>query len=151
MKQVLMAIVCMVVGLFLIVYMLIPTTTDVLTEPYSEPFSVNTGAGVTNTTETITYEHWYRDLTSLTATSDNGNDTPVVLTCDEDGYDVTVIGLEASASRVLTINYVRTANQEFTGVSGFYRIIPFLLVVALFGIGIYSLFSAVKTSSSRRG
>ena len=144
MKQVLMAIVCMVVGLFLVVYMLIPTTEDVLTESYSEPFSVDTAAGVTNTTETLTYEHWYEDLTSLTASSDNENDTPVVLSYDEDTYDTLVTGLQPSASRILTISYVRTANQEFTGVSGFYRIIPFLVVVGLFVAGIWALFTAIK-------
>lgn len=144
-----MAVVCMVVGLFLIVYMLIPTTSDALTEDYSEPFSVSTGAGVTNTTETLSFEHWYQDLTDLTASSDNGNDTPVVLSYEEDDYDVLVTGLEPSASRILTISYVRTEHQEFVGVSGFYRVMPFLLVVGLFVMGLWSMFSSVK--SSRRG
>lgn len=144
MKQVLMAIVCMVVGLFLVVYMLIPTTEDALTEAYSEPFSVTTGTGVTNTTETLSFEHWYRDLTSLTATSDNEADTPVVLSYDEETYDTTVVGLAQSDSRILTIDYVRTANQEFIGVSGFYRLIPFLVVVGLFVAGLWALFSAVR-------
>ena len=144
-----MAIICMVVGLFLVVYMLIPTTEDALTEPYSEPFSVDTAAGVTNTTETLSYEHWYQDLTSLTASSDNGNDTPVVLSFDEEDYDVLVTGLEPSASRILTISYVRTANQEFTGVSGFYRLIPFLVVVGLFVAGLWAMFTAIQ--GSRRG
>lgn len=144
MQKVFLAIVAMVVGLFLVVYMLIPTTEDALTEAYSEPFSVVTGAGVTNTTETLSYEHWYRDLTSLTATSDNGADTPVVLSYDEDTYDTMVVGLAQSDSRILTISYVRTANQEFTGVSGFYRLIPFLVVVGLFVAGLWALFSAVR-------
>lgn len=149
MKNVLLAIVAMVVGLFLVVYMLVPTTEDALTEDYSEPFSVSTGAGVTSTNQTLSYEHWFQDLTDLTATSDNEDDTPVVLSYDDDTFAVEVTGLNPSDTRVLTINYVRTANQEFTGVSGFYRLMPFLIVVGLFVGGLWAMFTAIK--GSRRG
>jgi hypothetical protein len=144
MQKVILAIVALVVGLLLIVWVFVPTTEDAMTEAYSEPFDVTTGPGVTNATETLSYEHFPGDLTDLTADSDNDDDNPVVMRYDEDTYDVLVAGLQASDSRILTINYVRPKGQEFVGVTGFYRMMPFLLVVGLFAAGLWGIFSAVK-------
>lgn len=144
MSKVLLAIVAMVVGLMMIVWVFIPTSEDVLTEEYSEPFSVTTGAGVTEITEELSYDHFYGDLTSLTVISDDEDDEPVVMSYDVDEAEVLVAGLEASETRILTIAYVREKHQEFTGVSGFYRIMPFLLVVGLFIAGLWAIFSAVR-------
>lgn len=144
MQRIFLVIVAFVVGILLITGVLVDQVTDAATDTYAENFNVSTGAGVTNTTETLSGPSYYDDTTGLSATSDNENDTPVVMSYDEDTYDVVVDGLEASASRILTINYMREAHQEFTGFSAFLRMSPFILLVGLFVGGIWALFSLVR-------
>ncbi len=145
MTKVVLSIVGLVVGLMLVANVLPDVVTDVAADDYSEPFSVSTGAGVTATNETLSYAHYYEDLTELSASSDNESDTPVVMSYDEDDYIVTVSGLAESDTRTLTISYVREANQQFTGFSSFVRLLPFIAVIGLLIACIWGIFSAVKS------
>jgi hypothetical protein len=145
MQKVILSIVGLVIGLILVANVLPDVINDVATEDYAEPFTVATGANVTSANETLSYAHYYEDLTDLLADSNNDDDTPVVLAYDKDDYIVTVGGLAASDSRILTIDYVREAHQEFTGFSAFIRLMPFILVIGLFVAVIWGLFSAWKS------
>lgn len=145
MGKVVLSIVGLIIGLMMIAGPLPDVIDDVAADDYSEPFTVATGVGVTSTNETLSYAHYYEDLTSLSAESDNESDTPVVLAYDEDDYIVTVGGLAASDSRILTIDYVRESRQQFTGFSGFIRLLPFILVIGLLVACIWGLFSAWKS------
>jgi hypothetical protein len=117
----------------------------VASDDYSEPFITTTGAGETNAVETLSYAHYFEDLTELTASSNDTGDTPVVLSYDEDTYAVNVSGLQASTTRTLTVSYVRESNQQFTGFSGFVRLVPFLLIIGGIVACIWGLFSAWKS------
>jgi hypothetical protein len=145
MQKVILSIVGLVIGLMIIAGPLPEVIDDVTADDYSEPFTVVTGGGVTSANETLSYAHYYEDLTDLSADSDNEADTPVVLAYDVDDYIVTVGGLAASDSRILTIDYVREARQQFTGFSAFIRLLPFILVAGLFMACIWGLFSAWKS------
>jgi len=145
MTKVILSILGLVVGLMIIAGPLPDVIDDVAADDYSEPFTTVTGAGVTSANETLSYAHYYEDLTSLTADSDNESDTPVVMAYDEDDYIVTVSGLAASDTRTLTIDYVREARQQFTGFSAFIRLLPFLLVAGLMVACLWGLFSAWKS------
>jgi len=145
MKTVVLSIVGIVLGLLLIANVLPEVVDDVAADDYAENFNVSTGAGVTTTTQTLTYDHYYADLTDLSASSDNGDDTPVVMGYDEDTKEVSIDGLKASDSRILTISYVREANQQFTGFSAFVRLTPFLCVIGLIVAGLWGLFSHFKS------
>jgi len=145
MTKVVISIVGLVVGLILVANVLPDVVADVATEDYAEPFSCVTGANVTSTNETLSYASYYEDLTGLEVTSDNEADTPIVMVYDADDYIVTVNGLAASDSRILTIDYVREANQEFTGFSAFIRLLPFICVIGLFVACIWGLFSTWKS------
>jgi hypothetical protein len=145
MTKVILSIVGLVIGLMLVANVLPDVIDDVATEDYSQPFTVATGANVTSANETLSYAHYYEDLTDLTADSDNGADTPVVLAYDEDDYIVTVGGLAASDSRILTIAYVRESRQQFTGFSAFIRLLPFITVIGLVVTALWGLFSAYKS------
>ena len=145
MSKIILAIVGLVVGLMLVATLLPDVVDEAASDPYSENYNVSTGVGVTNTTEELSYEHYYGDLTSLSATSDNGNDTPVVMSYDENTYDVVVDGLEASASRVLTVSYVREANQQYAGFSAFLRMIPFICIIGLVVAALWALFSSIRS------
>jgi len=144
MQKVILAIVAVVVGLLLITTILPDTILEVTTEDYAEPFNVTTGGGVTNTTEELSYSSYYDDLTGISASSDNEDDDPIVMEYDPNTNDVVVAGLEASDNRILTITYVRESRQEFTGFSGFVRLLPFLMIVGLFVAGIMGLYSGIR-------
>lgn len=139
-----MTIVCLVLGIILAANMLPDVVTDTITDPYSENYEVDTGAGETSTTETLEYQHYFEDLTELTAESTNSNDDPLVISYDEDTYDVLVGGLAASESRVLTINYLREGYQQYTGFSTFIRLLPFLVILGLVVAAIWGLFQYRK-------
>ena len=124
--------------------MLPDVVTDTITEDYAENFEVDTGAGETSSTETLTYQHYHEDLTDLTVESTNDNDTPLVTNYNEDTYGVTVAGLQASASRVLTISYLREGFQQYTGFSTFVRLLPFLVILGLVIAFIWQMFKAKR-------
>ena len=145
MSKVITSIVALILLLILAGSILPGVVDDVAAEDYSENFENTTGAGVTSGNETLSYAHYYEDLTNLSASSDNGDDTPVVLAYDEDDYIVTVGGLHASDSRILTIDYVREAHQEFTGFTPFMRLFPFIFILGGVGACIWGLFSAWKS------
>lgn len=141
MQKVFLAIVVLVVGLILAGTILPDVVTDVASDSYSENYNVSTGAGVTNTTQELSYASYYDDLTGISATSDNESDTPVVMSYDSDTYDVVVDGLVESDSRILTVTYLKDAHTEYTGFAGFVRLVPFIVVIGLVVAGIWSLFS----------
>ena len=146
MRTVILAIVGLVIGILLIVNVLPDTVNEVVTDDYSENYEVTTGVGETSTTETLTYAHYYENLTELSATSTDEDDSPSILDYDEETYDVTVGGLQASESRILTVSYVIEAHQEFTGFAGFVRLLPFLAVIGLVVASLWGLFSHFSSS-----
>lgn len=145
MTKVVVSIVGLIFLLILAGQLLPDVISGVAAEDYAENFDNTTGAGVTSANETLSYAHYYEDLTDLTASSNNGSDTPVVLAYDEDDYVVTVGGLAESDSRILTIDYAREAHQEFTGFTSFLRLTPFLLILGGIGACIWGIYSTWKS------
>ena len=142
MQRVLLAIVGVVVGIMMAASLLPDVVNEAASDPYAENFSV--GSGAASTTQTLSYEHYYGDLTELTSTSDNANDTPVVMSYDDTTYEVVVSGLDSGESRILTISYVREAHQQYTGFATFLRMVPFLVVAGLVVAALWALFSHMK-------
>jgi len=142
MQRVLLAIVGLVIGIMMAASLLPDVINEAASDPYSENFSV--GSGDTSTTETLSYQHYYGDLTQLTATSDNSNDTPAVMSYDDTTYEVVVSGLDTGESRILIINYVKEAHQQYTGFSAFLRMVPFLAIIGLVVSALWALFSHMK-------
>lgn len=142
MQKVILAIVGLVIGIMLVANLLPDVVDEAASDAYSENFSV--GSGSTTTTETLSYDHYYGDLRNLGATSDNENDTPVVMAYDENTREVDVAGLDAGETRILTIDYYREANLQYTGFSAFLRLIPFLAIIGLVIAALWALFSNMK-------
>lgn len=145
MQRVILAIVGLVVGLMLVATLLPDVIDEAASDAYSENFNVSTTSNQTTTTVTLSYDHYYGDLTGLSASSSNTTiDNPTVMSYDEDTRNVVVTGLAPEASRILTINYYREANQQYVGFSAFLRMIPFICVIALVIAGLWGLFSYVR-------
>lgn len=142
MQKVILAIVGLVIGIMLVANLLPDVVDEAASEAYSENFSV--GSGSTSTTETLTYDHYYGDTRNLSVTSDNSADTPLVMSYDDDTKEVAVSGLDAGETRVLTIGYYRDANLQYTGFSGFLRMIPFLAIIGLVIAALWGLFSHMR-------
>jgi len=139
-----------IVGIVIILILggsVLPSVVDeTASDSYSEPFSVTTGGGVENTTETLSYASYYDDLTGISATSDNIADTPVVMAYDSTTYEVVIDGLHASDSRILTVAYSREAGTQFYGFGGFMRVLPFLVIVG----GVIACIIAIYTGIRKR-
>jgi len=145
MTKVILSIVGLIFLLILAGMVLPDVVDDTVADPYAENYEVTTGVGVTTATETLSYEHYFGDLTELDATSDNSNDSPVVMSYDSDTYDVGISGLEASASRILTLSYQRIDNEEFTGFNQFVRLSPILFILGGIVACIWGLYSSFKS------
>lgn len=137
-----MMIVGVIVGLIFVGSMMPSAINSVITEPYSENFETLTGVGETSAEETLSYANYFEDLTDMTVTSDNGDDSPAIIDYDETDYSTTVGGLHASDSRILTITYAREANQEFPGTPQLLRLLPFLIIIGLVGVCLWGLYSS---------
>jgi len=144
MTRVILSIVGLIFLLILAGMVLPDVVDDTVADPYSENYEVATGVGETSTTEDLSYAHYYEDLTNLAATSDNTNDSPVVMSYDTDTYTVEVSGLEASASRILSISYHKIDNEEFTGFNQFVRLSPILFILGGIVACIWGLYSSFK-------
>ena len=139
-------IVMAIVGIFILVLLganLLPLGIEnALTESYEEPFIVHTGIGETDADVVLTYTHYPEDLTNLDATSNEPTDVPVVMSYTSATKTVNVSGLVASATRTLTLDYVRERDMTDmggSGTTGFLRSIPLLVLVlgtlaCLFGL-----------------
>ena len=139
MQKVILSIVGLVVGIMLVANILPDVVNEAATDAYSENFSVGTGSATT--TETLSYEHYYGDTRHLSVTSNNPADSPAITNYDDTTYQVTVGGLDAGESRILTINYMREANLQYTGFSAFLRLLPFLAIIGLSIAFLWGLFS----------
>lgn len=146
MTRILLAIVGIVIILILAGSVLPDIVDETASDSYSEPFSVTTGEGVENTTETLSYASYYDDLTGISATSDNIADTPVVMNYTSTTYEVGIAGLHASDSRILTIAYSREAGTQFYGFSPFIRLLPTLVIIG----GIIACIIAIYTGIRKR-
>ena len=142
--KVVLSIVGLILGLILIGNLMPDAITSVVTEDYSENFASTTGEGVTSTSETLGYASYYDDTTGMSVTSDNGDDSPAILGYESENYVVTIGGLHAADTRILTVTYDREANQQFPGLSSFIRLLPFLLIIGLVITCLWGLYSSFR-------
>jgi|GEM_PF-2392748 len=99
----------------------------------------NSTTGVGETTEDVTLttpllEDSVSYVTSVT--SDSGSDTPVAGTYSSSTDVLTITGLAASGTRVLTINYTGNVIDDYTGLENVAKVTPLMLYIAvIFGGG----------------
>jgi hypothetical protein len=142
MQKVILAIIGLVVGLMMAASILPGVVDEAASTAYADTF--NTGVVGATHTVTLSSDHYYGDTRNLSATSDNVNDTVVILAYRANTKEVDVSGLEAAGTRHLTINYYKEAHQQYTGFSSFLRLTPFLAVVGLVVAALWGLFSHYK-------
>ncbi len=131
------------VMLFLVVYFIMPVITDMNSDPFSQNFEVVTGVGETSADVTLSQEHYFSTTEEMSVSSDDTNDSPAILLYVDATEVVTVGGLVASGTRILTVNYVTESYQSdmFTGWGPFMVAIPAILVLLV----IYAIWRQVSS------
>ena len=112
--------------------------------------TANSTTGVGETTDTIAladplYEDDVANVTSVN--SDNGSDTPTASSYAAATDTLTVAGLAASGTRVLTIAYNSEALDGYTGLKDMVRLAGFILFAGL----IIAALAGVYRSAQGRG
>ena len=139
--MIIMAIVSFAFGLMMIGNVLPPFIDSTMSEDITENFQAVTGGGETSAVCGLTYEHYYGDTTNMDVTSNLGTDDPYISAYNSTTYDTTVIGLVASGTRILSIDYARERdNSTFTYFNAFITAVPFLIGCGLTYMLIKSFF-----------
>jgi len=138
-----LAIVGLVVGIMMVASLLPDVVDEAASTAYSDTFTVVT-TSETETTQTLSHDHYYGDTRRLSATSDHGPDNPTIMAYDANTNEVTVAGLAVDQTRLLTISYYKEAHQQYTGFSGFLRLVPFLALIGLVVAALWGLFAHMK-------
>lgn len=120
----------------MIALMMMPMLLSSLDEVQVDTISktVNSTTGVGETTEDVEFaEPLYEDDTAYvdSITSDNGADTPTASSYTAATDTLTVGGLAASGTRVITIAYTSDALDGYTGMSDMVKMTGFIIMAAL--------------------
>ena len=107
-----------------------------------------THAGVVTTAGTsgsltLTTSAWQARAASVSVSGGVG-DTPTVASVSANGLTVVVSGLATSATRALTAVYQVDALSDYTGMSTFISLIPFLVLIGAVGALVFGLFNTIK-------
>lgn len=138
-SAVFMAIVTLVFGLMFVAGIIPNQITDFITDDAAESFSVTTGVGETSAIVTLGEAHYPGDTTDISAVSDSGTDSAVIIMdYDSSTNEVTLGSLAENLTRVVTVDYLEEGNDDFDYINDIAKIIVVFIVIAL-------LVLAVKT------
>jgi hypothetical protein len=137
--QKMLVVILGIFGIILVFFLFRPMTdelkdfrTDVYTNNYT---NVDTGAGVTNASVTLSRELWRENTDEVVSiASNNTNDVPVA-----EGYVTAsqllyIKGLEANSSRNFTVQYNIDDLEEYSGLSEISGLSPLILFLAFIGV-----------------
>jgi len=108
----------------------------------------NSTTGVGETTEDVAFADplFEDDTVNVTSVaSDNGSDTPVASSYSSVTDTLTVSGLQASGTRVLTIVYDADALSEYTGLSPMVKFGPFLIFFGLIAAALGCMWQGARS------
>ena len=122
------------------------STHELLTDQETYTSEVTTGGGVTTAGVVLALGVYNDDVNNIVSvSSDNGNDTPIASTWTALTTTLTVSGLQASASRDLSVVYEWEATSEYTGMTTLVEMAPTLLILGIIGVVLFGLFAAVRS------
>lgn len=97
----------------------------------------------TSATLTLTTSAWQHRAAGISVSGGAG-DSPVVSSVSSDGKTVVVTGLATSATRALVAVYEVNALDDYTGMSEFVSLIPFLVIISAVGALIWGAVGIFK-------
>ena len=143
MKDLILMIVAIVVILLMFPLLLSGVHTTQTTTQTQTVADVVTTSG-TSATITLTTSLWHTNLANVTIAGGAG-DTPVASAIGANGLTMTVTGLATSATRALTVSYPSDALADYTGLSTFVSLVPFLVMIAAIGALIFGAIGMFKS------
>jgi len=136
--------VVVIIGLFVIFQMFpsfMDATHDVITDETSVSGNVTTGAAETTGTVGLTFGLYQDEITNVVSiTSTEGSDTPAASSYAAASDLLTVSGLAANSTRILTVTYDWDATTQFEGFGPITRMAPLLMILAVIGIAVFSMY-----------
>ena len=117
------------IGLFLL-----PVTDaayDFRTDVKEDTFRVGTGAGVTSGNVTLVKEVYNDDSSTISITSDDSDDIPVLVAYHPTTRLLDLSGLAISSNRTLTVSYDVDALGASTALSNFIDKVPWIWLICL--------------------
>ena len=131
MQNTMQAIAMIAVVLFLVAYFLIEVITNINSDSFSQSFEVGTGVGETSADVTLSQEHYYSTTEGMSVVSGSPADTPAIINYVDLTEVVTIGGLVAGGTRVITVNYVTESyyTDMFPGWGPFMYALPALIVL----------------------
>jgi len=137
----------MIIGAVIIILLLGAVVTslfDFRTDEQTDEFNVTTGGGVT-TADLVLSQDLYNDATVNANVSSNLTaDAPIASTYTPGTNTLHVIGLQASDSRRLTIDYAIDGLTDYLGVGIAASTLPLFLVLGIIGIVAGAVYVATR-------
>jgi hypothetical protein len=104
---------------------------DLRTDNQAQQYIVATGVGVTNSTVQLPAVLWEGSPVNASATSNITTDTPVVDNYTASNRVVSISGLTANTTRILTVSYLTAGLTDYTGAEQTSRNFPTIYMVVI--------------------
>lgn len=127
---------------FVIFPIIMDATDSILAPQKTQVVTVPTASGVTTATVTLASGVYENKTSNVELSSSNSNDVPVVSSAS--GQTVGISGLEASSTRILTVNYASTGLNNYTGLGAIVRVAPLIVFVSILGVAIGGAYWSFK-------
>ena len=135
----------MVAVMFILFPIVMDSSHELQTDSYTQSYNSTTGVGELTDDVVLTEALWSDSNTYVTSVaSDNVADTPVAGTYVAGTQTLTVTGLVASDSRVLTLVYEYDGLTDYTGMGAIVAVAPLLLFLGVIGAVIGGLYVGFK-------
>jgi len=139
--------VTLLLGAVVIILMMAAVLTAVdnfrMTE-YEESHVVTTGGAETSKTVTLSQELFSDETYNAVVSSNVTADAPIPSSYASATQALTVTGLEASETRLLTITYQIDALEDYFGASLGARVWPLMLVLGVIGVIVGAVYNATR-------
>lgn len=142
-KAMSVAVGIIMIAISFVVFPIIMDATDSILAPQkTQVITVPTASGTTTATVTLSDGVYENKTSNVELSSSNTNDVPVVSSAS--GQTVGISGLEASSTRLLTVNYASTGLNNYTGLGAIVRVAPLIVFVSILGVAIGGAYWSFK-------
>lgn len=142
-KAMSVAVGIIMIAISFVVFPIIMDATDSILAPQkTQVITVPTASGTTTATVTLSDGVYENKTSNVELSSSNSNDVPVVSSAS--GQTVGISGLEASSTRLLTVNYASTGLNNYTGLGAIVRVAPLIVFVSILGVAIGGAYWSFK-------
>lgn len=131
-----------------LIILLLPATVAAINDfrmtDYEAGYMVTTGGGETSADVELSQELFNDDTSLVSVSSNSTNDAPIPSTYVDATDTLTIIGLNQSTTRLLTLTYSINALEDYVGAGIASRVWPIFLVLGVIGLIVGAVYNATK-------